>query len=335
MRYASMITAILQAATLHTLNYVLTRYITTDSFWSVLTEDPVLQDYNRASKVYWDARLRNQSFEHPDKGTTEQTTRLELPESDANGIGEDILSVPSILDAVDSAGGPTNGSGSHAQPEVNSANGPTEITVALGWLRTFFIDVLLGPLIYTWHIWLERLLPSRRSARQRDSAYQASKEKETDGDDVREEQIIQKWLRQGKIRRPSLSWRNTFAKWAIQWTVGRYWIDNAVWFLTTVLKRDPPSASMLIPNTYLSLWIVQRMSIAPFGTILCFMLVPAPKRLPFLQGVALLWTAFIALFLYLITPMVVQMEFVQELLSNLTNSYESESLNIAHTLDEL
>lgn len=74
---------------------------------------------------------------------------------------------------------------------------------------------------------------------------------------------------------------------------------------------------------------------APFGTILCFVLVPAPKRLPFLSGVTLLWTIFIATFLYLITPMVIQTEFMQVLLSNMTNTLETQPPYLTHAIDEL
>lgn len=222
MRRASVLIAILQSAAFQTLNHLVIEYITTDSFWSPLIQDPVFQDYNKASKVYWDARHRNESLKHVDEGNTGQAARLELPAPSLGDKEEGTLSVSQTIDATGSAEHQSDDSESKGQSKVDSE--PESATqadnswrkIALGCLRTFITQVLLGPLLYTWHIWLERLFPSRRSARQSDGAYQVSKEKEVDDDDTREEQVIQKWLRQGKIHRASLSWRNTFAKWAIR-----------------------------------------------------------------------------------------------------------------------
>ncbi|KAI1175563.1 hypothetical protein F4777DRAFT_322575 [Nemania sp. FL0916] len=346
MRRASVLFIILQSATFQTLNHLLARYISTGSFHNLLIQDPVYQEWDRVAKVYFDAQRSNQTSEEASQGTTKQATRLELPAPDTEEIGERALSARPILDATNGVEHQNKG----PEPNVESKVAPsTEVpqkedknwrTVAWGCLRIFVVHVLLGPLLYAWHIWLERLFPSRRSARQsNDNAYQRSDKKDADvtyADDTREEQVIQKWLRQGKIQRASLSWPNTIAKWALHWTIGWYWMDNAYELLLALLQRKSPSKFTLVPTKYvLYYWLTQRLTAPPLCTMLAFVLVPAPKRLPFLSGATLLWNSFLASLLYLLAPRVIRMKYVQEALYNMTDNIKSQSTDIPHSLDEL
>ncbi|KAK5637113.1 hypothetical protein RRF57_012825 [Xylaria bambusicola] len=340
MRRASVLFVILQSASFQTLNYLVVEYIALDTFWNQVMQDPAYREYDRAYQALWDAKYGNQTRAHTDKTNTGQAARLELPASDADEIDGRLLSIHPSIDAAHDVEHQSEGSEPRAEPEVHSATIPAQKardrswrTVALECLRIFFIQVLLGPLLYAWHIWLERLFPTRRSAHQ-DNASIDAKQKGADttfAEDTREEQVIQKWLRQGKIRRASLSWPNTFAKWTLQWTIGRYWMDNAGGLLGTLLRRQSPSKSLLMPTTYVFYWLVRRLTTAPLCTMLSFVMVPASKRLSFLSGVTLLWNALLALMLYLLAPRVMHAEWMQGYLSNMTEEIKLESQGLAHS----
>ncbi|KAF2964699.1 hypothetical protein GQX73_g8881 [Xylaria multiplex] len=226
MRYRLMWLAVLQSATFHTTTHLLAHHLLVDSFWSIVNRDPVYQEYITELK------------KHNPLGTGTQPTDLSTrPILD----GSKAHSPASFTDATESTVlvqptlEPTNSFAQDSESlvlEERSKKGSMDKTTKqpskdwkipiLACLRTFFSQILLGPLLYFWHIQLERLFPSRRAAHhlgQNDIAHRESKKTEadtTDADDVREEQVIQKWLQQGKIRRASLSWRNTFAKWVIR-----------------------------------------------------------------------------------------------------------------------
>ncbi|KAI0505475.1 hypothetical protein F5B22DRAFT_525690 [Xylaria bambusicola] len=344
MRRASVLFVILQSASFQTLNYLLVEYVALDSFWNRMKQDPMFQEYDRVSQALWDAKHGNQTRAQTDKTNTGQTARLELPASDSDETDEGTFSVQPIIDVTHDVEHQSEGPESRAEPEVHLASVPTQQakdktwrTAVLDCLRVFFIQLFLGPLLYAWHIWLERLFPTRRSARQ-DKVYTDAKQKDADitfAEDTREEQVIQKWLRQGKIRRASLSWPNTFAKWALQWTIGRYWTDNARELLDALLRRQSLSKSLFMPTTYVFYWFTRRLTAAPLCTMLSFLMVPASKRLSFMSGVTLLWNALLVLMLNLLAPRVIQTEWVQGYLFNMTEEIKIESQGFAHPLDEL
>lgn len=98
--------------------------------------------------------------------------------------------------------------------------------------RSMFILAMIAPLYYYWQLWLERILPRRARA----EARLPPPEKADFGDDGdREQEVIEKWIAQGKIRRSSLSWWNTFLKWALHCTLGALWVEAMRYLLETVL----------------------------------------------------------------------------------------------------
>lgn len=86
-----------------------------------------------------------------------------------------------------------------------------------GLPKGVFVIVVTAILRYWWMIWLERLLPARPRASTAGIAVASEKE-----DDSREEEVIRKWVEAGKVRRASLSWFNTFAKWFLDMTIGKF-----------------------------------------------------------------------------------------------------------------
>lgn len=83
--------------------------------------------------------------------------------------------------------------------------------------RDILFTTIISPLYYYWHIWLERTFPARpRPA-------PTSEKAEFPDETSHEEDVIQKWIAQGKIRRASLSWYNTLVKWILNMVVGSLW----------------------------------------------------------------------------------------------------------------
>jgi len=103
--------------------------------------------------------------------------------------------------------------------------------------RETFLLFIICPLYYHWNLWLERLLPGRA----RVTALMPAGEKSGAGEgDDREEEIVQRWIAQGKVRRASLSWWNTFLKWILNLTVGTLWIESLRFFLTEMITGKSP-----------------------------------------------------------------------------------------------
>lgn len=91
-----------------------------------------------------------------------------------------------------------------------------------------FVYALLCPLNYYWHIYLDRFFPARPRGVEID--YSRSEKAGLDINEGQEEEVVKRWISQGKVRRSSVSWWNTFVKWALDRTVGRLcWIALEYW----------------------------------------------------------------------------------------------------------
>ena len=85
--------------------------------------------------------------------------------------------------------------------------------------RTVLVHVLLCPLVYYWHIFLERFFPVRPRGVEID--YAKKVKVEVDVNEGQEEEVVKRWIAQGKVRRSSVSWWNTFVKWVLHITIGK------------------------------------------------------------------------------------------------------------------
>lgn len=83
--------------------------------------------------------------------------------------------------------------------------------------RNIFVGVLLFPLSYYWHIYLERFFPARPRS------IEKNEKTEFNVNEGQEEEVVKRWIAQGKIKRASVSWWNTFVKWVLHLTVGKLW----------------------------------------------------------------------------------------------------------------
>ena len=102
--------------------------------------------------------------------------------------------------------------------------------------REVFVNMVLYALQYCWLIWLERVLPARR---RRNEVLHDGKEK-VEGSEDREEEVVQRWIAQGRIRRSSLNWCNTFLKWVLAMTIGKLWNHTTGHVLRKLLKFESP-----------------------------------------------------------------------------------------------
>lgn len=111
-----------------------------------------------------------------------------------------------------------------------------------GWFlpRTAVVAAIVSAMQYYWLVWLDRILPAR--SRRRDVGGRLDEEGEND---VYEEKIVKRWIAQGRVKRASLSWWNTFLKWVLEMTVGRLWYHAIEHALFTLLKLQHPRNIML------------------------------------------------------------------------------------------
>lgn len=182
--------------------------------------------------------------------------------------------------------------------------------------KTIVAIVLITTLRYWWLIWLERLLPARPRPRAALTAPAAGDRE----DDSREEEVIRKWIEAGKVRRASLSWFNTFAKWVLDLTVWNLFVC----LLWAVIVE--PAMQWTYPWTKFSLlhlsvdFTINFFGIAPLVTLVGFILVPAHKRIVFEEGVDLAWQLFFGAFLSVMMPWAMEKEFAQEFARSVTDS---------------
>jgi hypothetical protein len=86
--------------------------------------------------------------------------------------------------------------------------------------RSVFVYALLVPLQYYWNIGLERFFPARPRGVEV-SHQREKKEKSFDDNEDRDEEVVKRWIAQGRVRRSSVSWSNTSFKWILDLTVGK------------------------------------------------------------------------------------------------------------------
>ena len=123
-----------------------------------------------------------------------------------------------------------NGTFANGTSSTFGSSLPEEKPFYLGFLpRNVFIYTLLVPLQSYWNIGLERLFPARPRGVEV-SYQQEKKEKFFDDNEDRDEEVMKRWIAQGRVRRSSVSWGNTFFKWILDMTVGKLWFE-VVWHL--------------------------------------------------------------------------------------------------------
>ena len=122
---------------------------------------------------------------------------------------------------------------------TNTDDPPRSVTTSSFYLygvpRNLVFDIIVHVLNYDWQIWLERTFPARPKGSKAASKY--VKDKTGENEDV-EEEIVKKWIAQGKVRRASISWCNTFTKWIIDLLARDLWRSAIKVFLRWLLQKD-------------------------------------------------------------------------------------------------
>lgn len=200
-------TSVLQATSLSIASIIVTHHLGSSVFQTVIDDE--------AFKA-WQAMSDN--FSTP---TTSST----------NGL---LLSLGPEVNA--SVGSPTNAT--NGTQSANYTNNPLEKQPESFYGRKLpretIIQFVLLMLRYYWLIYLEKLLPARPRKR---GILPEGKEKFEESED-REEEVIQKWIAQGRIRRASLNWCNTSLKWILTLTVWRIFAFTCDHVLGGILQLE-------------------------------------------------------------------------------------------------
>ncbi|KAB2109021.1 hypothetical protein AG0111_0g2686 [Alternaria gaisen] len=185
--------------------------------------------------------------------------------------------------------------------------------------REVLIVFVLVILQYWWFVGLEKILPAR--PRRRDVTYQG-KEKVEESED-REEEVVKKWIAQGRVNRASLNICNTFLKWVLELTVGTLWVLTVQHVLRQLLKLNSPMSVFNGLKSHLIFGFLGTFfSVAPFVRLIAFVIVPAYKQILFIEAIELVWAVFTMQFLRMMASWAVKTEFVQAVMRNVTGEME-------------
>ncbi|KAF2033122.1 hypothetical protein EK21DRAFT_59322 [Setomelanomma holmii] len=276
MSSATMRTAVLQATIIFTISQILGHHLSENMFDEVWKDEVFLnmtsvlnQTTPYASANSTSRRLTIES------GTTTNTTSLNraLTINNATSINA------------------TTTNTSSSSQSIYSWKLPREVAIM----------VVISALQYYWFIWLEKMLPAR--PRRKDVPYQRhEKIEESEG---REEEIVKRWIAQGRVKRASLNWCNTFLKWVVELTIGRLWYHAHLFFNFT--------------GTYFST--------TPLAMLVAFIIIPAHKQIVFMESAQLVETVFFVTLVRLFAVWVVKTSFVQDMMRNVTSSALDGSMN--------
>ncbi|RYO36438.1 hypothetical protein AA0111_g2859 [Alternaria arborescens] len=185
--------------------------------------------------------------------------------------------------------------------------------------REVLIVFILVILQYWWFVGLEKILPAR--PRRRDVTYQG-KEKVEESED-REEEVVKKWIAQGRVNRASLNICNTFLKWVLELTVGTLWFLTVQHVLRQLLKLNSPMSVFVGLKSHLIFGFLGTFfSVAPFVRLIAFVVVPAYKQILFIEAIELVLAVFTMQFLRMMASWAVKTEFVQAVMRNVTGEVE-------------
>ena len=220
MTFSSLWTAVLTTTAIYTADSLFTHH-TTGVVYAELMKNPGFSN--------WTALFTNHSY-HVDAvyNATYRTASAPVTLPTANLLDQgshDLLTNLSVKNAMNTT----------AAPSTLSAAAPYEESFYKRSLPISMIAYLvLSTLQYCWLIWLERILPAR-SRRQ----HVPTTEKLSLSED-HEEEIVKKWVAQGRVRRASLNWCNTFLKWVLGLTIGRVWWIAVFHVVQASLRLESP-----------------------------------------------------------------------------------------------
>lgn len=183
--------------------------------------------------------------------------------------------------------------------------------------REVVIFLVISALQYWWFIWLARVLPAR--SRYREVANQQNDEVEENED--REEEVVKRWISQGRVQRASLNWCNTFFKWMLEMTVGRLWYRTVEHVVRMLLKLHSPKSLLEGLSKHLSYnFISSYLSIAPLANLIAFIVVPAHRQIVFIAGAELVTSIFLTTVVRAFSVWLIKTDFMQMMMRNITDN---------------
>lgn len=206
---------------------------------------------------------------------------------------------------------------------TTSATGKANLTEAneafyiKSFPRSVFIYFLLCPLHYYWQIYLERFFPARPRGVEID--YEKENVKEGDVNEGQEEEVVKRWIAQGKVRRSSVSWWNTFVKWVLDVTIGKLWALALRHVVDGFIRWHSLAQIFGSLKSYILFGVFSSfLSIVPVTLIIGLVVVPAHKRVVFEAGIYMVENVFVSAFFRLAIPWAIHTELVQQMLGNAT-----------------
>ncbi|KAI4699994.1 hypothetical protein J4E81_004028 [Alternaria sp. BMP 2799] len=152
----------------------------------------------------------------------------------------------------------------------------------------------------------------------------AQQKEQVEESEDREEEVVKKWIAQGRVHRASLNWRNTFVKWVLDMTVGMLCIFTVEHMLRQLLKMKSPMLIFKGLGEHLIFnFLGTFFSVTPPVRLLAFILAPAYKQIIFIEGIQLVWTVFALQFLRITASWAVKTEFIQTFMQNMTREHEA------------
>ncbi|KAF2831511.1 hypothetical protein CC86DRAFT_314923 [Ophiobolus disseminans] len=187
-------------------------------------------------------------------------------------------------------------------------------------LREIVVSAVFAALEYWWLIGLERILPGR--PRNKDVLSQLSGQVEESED--REEEVVKKWIAQGRVRRASLNWGNTLLKWVLDLTVGRLWLHTVEYYLRMLIKFGAPwglktQLGMAFFSTYVSF--------SPLARLVAFIIIPAHKQVVFIGGFELVVSIFFDTIGRLFAAWVIKTDWMKKFMQNEIKKREGQVIS--------
>ncbi|KAI1841508.1 hypothetical protein JX266_012260 [Neoarthrinium moseri] len=188
--------------------------------------------------------------------------------------------------------------------------------------RQALLYALTVPFSFYWHLLLERMLPTRpRGVELHYEKPHALREKAVsplqEPGEGQEEEVVKRWIAQGKVRRSSVSWWNTFVKWVLDLSVGKI-ICEVVYHLVDnmVFKHRGNFGKAVVELKVSVIWctLTSFVSIRPLASLIGFIVIPAHQRPAFQAGMDLVASVFFSAFFRLVIPWAVKTDFVQRVL---------------------
>ncbi|CAN9248050.1 unnamed protein product [Alternaria alternata] len=306
MRFSpTMRNVVLQATAICTISLLYTHYVSENMFDAVIHDET----FSHLAGMFDNATAAEQAH----NARLEKMQKSVIPKDEADNY---------VMRTVNETNGTT---WSYFVPKnqteliPNTKNATKESFYGRELPREVLIVFILVILQYWWFVGLEKILPAR--PRRRDVTYQG-KEKVEESED-REEEVVKKWIAQGRVNRASLNICNTFLKWVLELTVGTLWFLTVQHVLRQLLKLNSPMSVFVGLKSHLIFGFLGTFfSVAPFVRLIAFVVVPAYKQILFIEAIELVWAVFTMQFLRMMASWAVKTEFVQAVMRNVTGEME-------------